>query len=133
MIIDIIAQSYCGKTTSAIKLLDPLQNTYVHSLDGDFKTVYERVTGNKIESDFKNIKISFGNIIEFEENQWFGKVDDTFIKSFFDDPLAKVLVLDITLPATYLTRLKMMLDKPEFQDRTLIITHHKPIKMLNMR
>ena len=125
MIIEIKGRTYSGRTSSVVKLLDKSKHTVVHSLDGDFAAVYERVTGNSIFDDFENrIRITVGQLVEFEENRWFGKIKDEIIQEFISGN-DEVLVLDIPLPATYLERIKHQLSSDMNNHKTLILVHHQ--------
>lgn len=128
MIIEITGRSYSGRTSSVVKLLDKSKYTVVHSLDGDFAAVYERVTGNEIIDDFEErISISVGQLVEFNSNNWLGKIKDEFIQDFINGN-DEVLVLDIPLPTAYVESLKRQLTSEMNNHKTLIIVNHQPIR-----
>lgn len=128
MIIEITGRTNSGRTSSVVKLLDKSKYTVVHSLDGDFAAVYERVTGNKITDDFEErISISVGQLVESDSNNYRVKIKDEFILDFINGN-DEVLVLDIPLPTGYLELLKRQLTSEMNNHKTLIIVNHQPIR-----
>lgn len=116
MIIEIEAGTYQGKTSTAIKLMNTFERTYIVSMDGDFENVYHRMNGKSIYDGF-------------HEEIVIHKIDDdntvtNLINGFFNSDDYDTLVLDCDVHEYTLNRLKNMIRDT---DRNLIVTKREII------
>lgn len=128
MIIEIKGRTNSGKTSAAVKLLDKSKYTVVRTLDGDFESVYNQVTGNNIYEDYLDkISISFGGIIK--NNGGYDVIDDSIINDFLNSN-NEVMVLDQSwIPESYVKSLHDRLNNEFSNQKTLILVRSTPVHM----